>query len=62
MRPHRLQNALTPAAVRFIRRWRAERQRTGKRIRPLRKELCARWGVSPQCIEDAASGRRYAWV
>jgi hypothetical protein len=53
---------LTPAAVRYIRRWRAERKATGKRVRPLRKELCARWDVSPQCIEDAASGRRYGWV
>lgn len=62
MRPRRLHEALTPAAVRYIRRWKEQRRLTGKRTRPLRKELCARWGISPTCFEDAASGRRYGWV
>lgn len=53
---------LTPAAVRLIRRLRAERRRTGRRVKPLRKELCARWGISPQAFEDAARGRTYRWV
>ena len=49
-------------AVRFIRKWRAHRKATGKRIRPLRKELCAMWGISKTCFEDAARGRTYWWV
>lgn len=57
-----VEGVLTPAAVRFLRRWRAERKSTGKRLRPLRRELCARYGVSASCIEDAISGRRYGWV
>lgn len=53
---------LTPAAVRYIRALRAERRRTGRRVRPLRKQLCARWGISSNCFEDAARGRTYRWV
>ena len=62
MKPATSHGTLSPSAVRFIRRWRAYRRQTGKRIRPLRKQLCAMWGISAQCFEDAARGRTYRWV
>ena len=53
---------LTPAAVRLVRRLHEERKRTGKRVRPLHKELCARWGVSKTVLADITRGRTYRWV
>lgn len=53
---------LTPAAVRLVRRLHEQRKSTGKRVRPLHKQLCARWGVSKTVLADITRRRTYRWV
>lgn len=62
MKPSTSHGKLTPAAVRLVRRLHEERQRTGKRVRPLHKELCNRWGCGLSTLADITRGRTYRWV
>jgi ribosomal protein L37E len=62
MKPSTSHGKLTPAAVRLVRRLHEERRRTGKRVKPLHKDLCARWGVSHSMLKDITRGRTYRWV
>lgn len=52
---------LTAAAVRFLRRWRAERLVNRKAGVPV-KTLCRRYEMSSSAIWLAASRRTYKWV
>lgn len=53
---------LTAAAVRYLRRRRAERLSGNRKTGTPDKRLCARWGVSRKALYQAAAGLTYRWV
>ncbi len=53
---------LTAAAVRYLRRRRAERLSGNRKAGTPDKHLCERWGVSRSALLQAAAGRTYRWV
>lgn len=53
---------LTAAAVRYLRRRRAERIAGNRKAGTPDKRLCARWGVCKSALYQAAAGLTYRWV